>query len=69
MHFGPGMPRSRWLTMALMLAVLAMVIVQARNPNNWRFLAQDKDDDIVVEKVSGPLPQTAPQVPAGYCPR
>ncbi len=40
-----GMPMPRLFTMALMLAIMALIFVQVRNPRTWRFFARDSDDD------------------------
>ena len=39
------MPMPRLLTMVLMLAIMALIFVRLRDPNTWRFFAQDNDDD------------------------
>jgi hypothetical protein len=40
-----GMPMPRLLTMAIMLAVVALIFTRMRDPKTWRWLAPDNDGD------------------------
>ena len=45
---GTALPMPRMLTLVLMLAIMALIFTKLRDPNTWRFFAQDNDDDIPV---------------------
>ena len=69
LYTGMSLPMPRLLTMALMLAIMALIFVRLRDPNTWRFFAQDNGDDIQVvadsEKTSVKKPlNTPPAAPA-----
>ena len=53
-HLHRGLRLPRLTTMFLMLAILGMVFLQLRNPNNWRIFRSpdDEPEQIVPEKVS-----------------
>jgi hypothetical protein len=52
-HLHRGLFMPRLATMFLMLAILGLVFVQLRNPNNWRFFgSRDEEPELVSQKIS-----------------
>jgi hypothetical protein len=51
-HLHRGLRTPRLTTMFLMVAILGLVFVQLRNPDNWRMLAKDNDNQAVPQPAS-----------------
>jgi hypothetical protein len=67
-----GVPTPRVFTMALMLVVMGLIIVRARDPATWRWLSRDLDDEVQTvvgsEVADGKSPSKQPAPSAAPAP-